>query len=133
MSYPFNPARGLIRVRAVLSGPIGDVVVQLALDTGATATLIGFDPLRVAGYDPTVTGQQMNITTGSGLTQAFRLPVASLTALGKTRTSFPVVAHNLPSTVSVDGVLGLDFLRDQILTINFQKGEITLTNGGSTP
>jgi predicted aspartyl protease len=107
--------------------------VYLALDTGASATLIGLDPLRLVGYDPPAVGHRMQITTGSGTAQAYRLPVAALGALGQNRTNFPVVAHDLPPTSSVDGVLGLDFLRGQILTIDFQKGEITLTAGGPTP
>jgi predicted aspartyl protease len=133
VSFSFNPVRGLIRVRVELSGPIGNTAVYLALDTGATATLIGLDPLRLAGYDATSAGQQMQITTGSGVAQAHRMPVTSLTALGQTRANFPVVAHNLPPRASVDGVLGLDFFRDQVLTIDFVKGEIILTAGGPTP
>ena len=133
MTFHFNPARGLIRVRVVLSGPVRSTVVYLALDTGASATLIGLDPLRLVGYDPPAIGQRMQITTGSGTAQANRLPIAALAALGPTRVTFPVVAHNLPPAASVDGVLGLDFLRGQILTLAFLKGEITLTTGGPTP
>jgi len=133
VSFPFNPVRGLIRVHVELTGPVGKTAVYLALDTGATATLIGLDPLRLAGYDPTTAGQQIQITTGSGVAQAQRISVASLTALGQTRANFPVFAHNLPPRASVDGVLGLDFFRGQVLNVDFVKGEITLTTGGPTP
>jgi hypothetical protein len=47
-------------------------------------------------------------------------------ALGQTRTHFPVIAHTLPPSAPVDGVLGLDFFRNQELTIDFRKGMITL-------
>ena len=118
MTFTFNPNHGLIRVHADLSGPTGDTVVYLALDTGAATTLIGLKPLQLIGYDPTKTGQPVNIVTGSGTVAAYRLPVASLAALGSTRTSFPVNAHNLPSGTSVDGVLGLDFFRGQVLKLD---------------
>jgi hypothetical protein len=49
-----------------------------------------------------------------------------LSALGQRRFGFPVVAHDLPAQAAVDGLLGLDFLRDQVLTVDFQKGQITL-------
>jgi predicted aspartyl protease len=127
--FPFNPKRGLIRVQVDLSGPAGQTVVYLALDTGATSTLIGLGALQLAGYDPTVVGQKMQIITGSGTVQAYRLPVASLAALGQTRTGFPVIAHTLPPGASVDGVLGLDFLRGNVLTIDFIQGEINLDPG----
>lgn len=133
MTFTFNPTRGLIRVRVDLSGPAAQTVLYLALDSGATRTLIGLDALRLAGYDPTAVGQKTQMTTGSGVVQAYRLPVTSLSALGQTRTNFPVIAHNLPPGTSVDGLLGLDFLRGNVLSIDFIKGEITLTPGGPTP
>lgn len=128
MTFPFNPARGLIRVRAELTGPAGSPVVSLALDTGAVGTLIGLGPLRLAGYDPAA-GTPMSVTTGSGVAPAVRLSVASLSALGQTRMNFPVIAHDLPPGAGVDGLLGLDFFRGQVLTIDFVNGQITLAPG----
>jgi hypothetical protein len=40
MTTAFNPHIGLITVTAHLWGPAGDAYVRLALDTGATSTLI---------------------------------------------------------------------------------------------
>jgi predicted aspartyl protease len=136
VTFSFNPARGLIQVEAAIVGPTGNAVVRLALDTGATATLIGIDPLQLAGYDPPGAGTPVPTTTASGVVQSFRLPVLSLTALGQARISIPVLARTLPSTASVDGLLGLDFLRGNILNIDFIKGEIALRPGssaGNTP
>jgi predicted aspartyl protease len=133
VTFPFNPARGLIRVRVNLAGPLGNTFVDLALDTGATSTLIGMDPLQLVGYDPASTGQPISVTTAAGVVPSFRLPILSLTALGQTRTTMSILARALPPTSSVDGLLGLDFLRGHILTIDLIKGEITLTPGGATP
>jgi hypothetical protein len=47
-------------------------------------------------------------------------------AMGQERTDFPVLAHTLPPSASVDGLLGLDFLRRQIVTIDFRRGIISL-------
>ena len=46
--------------------------------------------------------------------------------LGQNRTGFPVIAHTLPDTTMVDGLLGLDFFQGHILTLDFQVGSITL-------
>jgi hypothetical protein len=46
--------------------------------------------------------------------------------LGQHRFGFPVLAYTLPVSASVYGLLGLDFLRDQVLTIDFRAGQITL-------
>jgi len=55
-----------------------------------------------------------------------KIGIEKLTALGKTKENFTVIAHDLPPTASVDGVLGLDFLRENVLTIDFVQGEIEL-------
>lgn len=132
MNHQFQGSSGLIRVHVDIEGPLGLTSVVLALDTGALGTLIGIDPLRLIGYDPLPTGKPLTLVTGSGIVPAIRFPITSLTALGSSRTNFPIVAHNLPAKSSVDGVLGLDFFRDHILTLDFPKGEITL-NPGQTP
>jgi aspartyl protease family protein len=132
----FNPARGLIQIEAVIVGPAGSAVVRLALDTGATSTLIDTDPLVLAGYDPPAVGTSVQTTTAGGVVQSFRLPIQSLTALGQTRTSMPVLARTLPPTIKVDGLLGLDFFRGHVLTLDFVNGEIALAPGspaGPTP
>jgi hypothetical protein len=36
------------------------------------------------------------------------------------------IAHTLPPTAPVDGLLGLDFVRSQQLTIDFRAGQIEL-------
>lgn len=52
MSLPFDPQQGLIIVRTELWGPTGSAVLRLALDTGATATVVNIAMLVAVGYDP---------------------------------------------------------------------------------
>lgn len=52
MSIPFDPREGLIIVPAELWGPSGSVVLRLALDTGATSTVVNVGMLVAIGYDP---------------------------------------------------------------------------------
>lgn len=40
MSFAFNPNQGLIIVQTELWGPLGNGILSLALDTGATSTLV---------------------------------------------------------------------------------------------
>jgi hypothetical protein len=68
----------------------------------------------------------VQFTTGSGVESAPRLTIDKIETLDQERLHFPVVAHTLPPSASVDGVLGLDFFRNYVLTLDFQKGEITL-------
>ena len=102
MMVTFNAAYGLIVVSARLCGPTGETHVRLALDTGATST-------------------------GSGVQQSSKVSLARINALGHHHLDFLVIAHTIPISAGVDGVLGLDFMRGQRLTVNFRKGRIALT------
>jgi predicted aspartyl protease len=98
----------------------------LALDTGATSTVVNTAILVTLGYDPAVSPDRVQMTTGSGVEYVPRLAMDRIKVLGQERTSFTLVAHTLPPSASVDGLLGLDFLRGQELTIDFRTGQITL-------
>jgi hypothetical protein len=52
--------------------------------------------------------------------------VDRIKALDQERVRFPLICHTLPPSAGVDGVLGLDFLRVQCLTVDFRAGQITL-------
>jgi predicted aspartyl protease len=127
MSDSFNPHRGLVIVRIELFGPSGSANLRLALDTGASGTLINVGLLVAIGYDPALAPTRVQVTTGSGVEYGPRIEVSRLTALGQERTAFPVLAHTLPPSATIDGLLGLDFLRGQLLQIDFRQGRITLT------
>jgi len=127
MSFRFNPHQGLVIVPAELTGPAGSAVLRLALDTGATATVIGVAMLVVVGYDPAIVPARSQITTGSGVEFAARIETMALKALGQEWRPFPVLAHTLPPSAGVDGLLGLDFLRGKIITVDFRKGLISLS------
>lgn len=127
MNYRFNAQRGLIVVQSEIQGPSGSIVLRLALDTGATGTMINVAPLTTIGYDPSLAPDRVQVTTGSGVEYAPRLPVLGIKALGQERQDFPVLAHTLPPSASIDGLLGLDFLRGQVLRINFQRGVVVLS------
>jgi len=126
VSFPFDADNGLIVVRAELFGPSGNIVLRLALDTGATATMINVGPLVTVGYDPALASDRVQVTTGSGVEFVPILAIAHLNALGQTRASFPVLSHTLPPSAGIDGLLGLDFLRGQNLVIDFRLGSISL-------
>lgn len=126
MSTYFNPQEHLIAVTVRLFGPTGDFYARLALDTGASSTVIRNAILTAIGYDLTTLPNTVQFTTGSGVEFAPRLIVNKIEALEHDRSHFSVIAHTLPPSASVDGVLGLDFFRNHVLTINFQNGEITL-------
>ena len=126
MSTTFNARHGLIVVIARLFGPGGDRAVRVAIDTGASATIISTQILTLIGYDPSAAPHKVQITTGSRVEVATRLTIDKIESLGHEHLNFPVVAHTLPPAAAIDGLLGLDFFRNQELTIDFRNGLITL-------
>ena len=126
MTYSFNPHDGLIIVPVTLGGPQREVVVELALDTGATTTVINQSALQYAGVRLDKEGKPAEITTGSGIASVLEVRLARIHALGKKKTDFSILCHTLPPSASVDGVLGLDFLRGQRLVIDFRAGLLAL-------
>jgi predicted aspartyl protease len=121
VSFTFDPQRGLIIVRAELCGPGGSGVLRVALDTGATSTVVNVGFLPAIGYDTALISDRIQLTTGSGVEYAPRIVIQRVFALGQERLSFHVFGHTLPPSVSVDGLLGLDFLRDRTYPLIFVR------------
>jgi hypothetical protein len=126
MSTPFDARQGLIVVNTRLWEPGGDTYARLALDTGATSTMVNTAKLVYIGYDPATAPDRVQMTTGSGIEFVPRLAIDRIEGLGQERTNFPIVAHTLPPSASVDGVIGLDFFRGHELVMDFRIGVITL-------
>lgn len=126
MSVRFDAERGLVVVPVRITGPRGESVVQCAVDTGATSTLFSREHLVRLGYDVASTRETVQVTTGSGVVNAPRLPVDTIAALDQEKRDFSVICHTLPASASVEGLLGLDFIRGQRLTIDFRRSEVVL-------
>ena len=102
------------------------MAVPLILDTGATTSLLKETVLTALGYDLANVSDRVQMTTGSVITRVPRVVLTRLTALGQHRIGLTVLAYTLPANSAVSGLLGLDFLRNQMLTIDFRSGQITL-------
>ena len=86
-----HPEGGLVIIFAELFGPSGSAVLRLALDTGATATLVNVGHLVAVGYDPSLGTERVQVTTGSGVEFAPRIRVSLFKTLGQERASFPIL------------------------------------------
>ena len=126
MSFPFGARHGPIFVEAEVTGPLRSLTLPLLLDTGATTSVLKEAVLMALGYDPANVTTRVPMTTGSGVTSVPRVVLTRLTALGQHRFGLPVLGFTLPASASVSGLLGLDFLRDRVLTLDFRAGQITL-------
>lgn len=127
MSTPFDPDADLIYIWAEILGETGKARLVLALDIGATRTMISQTRLAELGYEPEASERQSRIITGSGVESVFHVTLRRIATLGRRKEDFEVYSHDLPPETGIDGVLGLDFFRGQNLNIDFRNGLITLT------
>jgi predicted aspartyl protease len=126
MKYPFRPAATLIVVQAEVVGPHGTALVDLALDTGASTTILSWTTAVAAGYDPGTVTPRRRVITGSGEEFCPLLTMQRLRALGRSVDGLEILCHDLPAQSAVRGLLGLNFLSLFDVRINFKQGFITL-------
>jgi len=128
MSHPvsFDVSRSLIFVGARIWGKNSFRIVNLALDTGASTTIVASDILVALGYDPAKSTKRTRVITGSGVEYRKVVTVSRLEALGKSIDHLDVVCHDLPEESKLDGLLGLNFLRHFDMLVRYSDGTITL-------
>jgi len=110
-----------ILVPCTVAGTNRSVDPRLVLDTGASVTVLNVGFLRLIGLNPADSPEICYLTTASGVVKAPIVRVALFTTLGVTKLNFPVAAYKLPSHSNVSGLLGTDFLSDQVVVVNFKK------------
>ncbi len=122
MSYVFN-RRGFVIVTAYLREGPEQRLARLVLDTGAEFTVISS---RVAQSLALAAGSSTQMISASNLVTIRLTSVDTISALGKQKHDFSVRVHDFPEGFLIDGLLGLDFLRDTRLTLDFRQNVLTL-------
>lgn len=82
----------------------------MAIDTGATYTMVPPDLLIDIGCDPVKATRHLELSTASGLLVVPVVRVRLVRCLGRAVKSVEVVAHHLPPESPVEGLLGLNVL-----------------------
>jgi Aspartyl protease len=126
VSTLFDPSAPAIIVPALVVGPLRIIRVELALDTGAGHTTIRPRFLVSAGYNPADSTRRKHFRSVTGSATAPVIDVQGISCLARVRTNMPVIAHEPPAAIIYDGLLGLDFFRGFVLTLDFLRGRITL-------
>ena len=126
MSVAFDPNARLVLLRVKVYGPLLDYTFRFAVDTAATHTSMRPHFLRKLGYDLAHPVGHKRIRTATGTVAAPVFRVSRIASLDNIRTDLLVAAHDLPLGTEADGLLGLDFFRRLVLTLDFARGSISL-------
>ena len=122
MSYQFRPG-GLIVVNCRVATGTVAAVGRFALDTGASRTMLAARRADILGLTMMPGGR---VITASRVETARLAMVPEISALGITRRDLEVIVMPLPASSGLDGLLGLDFLRDTRVTIDFRAGILSI-------
>lgn len=102
----------------------------LAIDTGASHTVIDLTALLIVGFELADSVRSVQFSTANGIVDAYVFVIKELRALGLTRRNFEICAYDFLShdaTSDFEGVLGLDFFKEIDLLISFKRFEISVT------
>lgn len=122
--FKFNPKQSIIICHAEIAGAGIELSLKMALDTGATYTMIPIESAIAIGCDPLRSQSKIEITTGSSIEYVSIIIVPKFKALGIEIKNMQVICHNLPPQSPVEGLLGLNFLKQAKLIIDFSKNII---------
>lgn len=118
-TFPLDPAKSLIPVEVLVEGPTGRLLIHMALDTGATYTIVPRGTLQAIGYHPAASSTHVEFIAAGSVERKPIVTVQALTAFGMRITKLPVVCHDLPPRSPVRGLLGLNFLTHLSLHLDF--------------
>lgn len=121
-TYQLIKVGKLWATKAALSDHGGTKILTLLVDTGATYTIVPIEILESIGQSTATSQDHVRIVTGSGVLMAPRVTIAQFCCVGHTRAAFPVIGHTLPPAGSIDGLLGMDFLRTIGAVIDISAG-----------
>ncbi len=125
--YPFELTEEVNLIIVIAS--IDGYELRLALDTGASDTVIDLTALLIAGYRTTDAQRMVEIETGKGIIEAEVYEITDFHVLGIRKSPFVICSYDFLANsilTDIDGVLGLDFFRDKKLCIDFNESIITV-------
>jgi hypothetical protein len=126
MAFSFDVNDSIIPVMVDIQGPTDRSILRFALDTGATQTAVAIEELERMGFLIPKESDVTQLVTGSGKVNVIELSLPRIMALGHSLSDFPVLGVEIPPEATFDGVIGKDFFRDRVLTIDFRNGTIEL-------
>lgn len=125
MKYPFSLRNEDDII--LVNGLINDNGILLALDTAATQTVIDLNTLLIMGYKISDASEIVYLETSNGVIEARRIHAEIFSALGTEHSNYELFTYDFllsGITSPYDGLLGLDFFKDKILTIDFRNQEL---------
>ena len=130
-TYRLANAGALLITKTAIAGHEGIKVLSLLVDTGSSYTIIPFEALESCGCSPAESKKHLRIVTGSGFIVAPVVQLNWFSSLGIKIDNFNVVAHTLPFSGPIDGLLGMDLLGMIKARIDLENSLIEIPHEGT--
>ena len=102
------------------------IILDLALDTGATTTIVCNEALVAIGCTPEALTEFASFGDASATHLVPKINLKSFSLDEAKVENLEVLCYTIPEEHGIDGVIGLNFLRHFNLTLNFNQGILTL-------
>jgi len=124
VAVPISRAGRSLVVQAKLNGSRD---ARLILDTGADITVLSHAAALDAGLLPSQTVATVTLNTAGGSVRADVFRIGTVSVGAAEARNVPAAVHDLPDApAGVEGLLGLTFLDQFLVTVDAQKGELHL-------
>lgn len=100
------------------------------LDTGASHSIIDISSVLIEGYNQSNFLEKVKVETANGIIDAQIIEIKFLKALGIEKRNMKIMSYDFIGNglfTNFDGVLGLDFLLENRICIDFNKFEISVS------
>lgn len=114
----------LMVIKAYIRGPDAVAYPGMLIDTGAAVTIIAQEILESVGCSPASASERRRIVTASGYEILPVVRINEFNCCGCLIKDYPVIAHTLPFGTHVNGLIGMDFLKQFEIDIKPFSGEI---------
>lgn len=123
----FDPEQAAIELFVTLKNKGETKRLLMVLDTGSTFCTIPWQVAEALKIGEEMYREKTEIFTACGIESVPLIKLESLSVEGEEIKNAEVVVHDLPQKSRVDGLLGLSFLRNFILKIDFKNGLLEIT------
>lgn len=89
-------------------------------------TCISRDIAKDIGYDPAISERRIEIITANGVTEVPLIKIDSISIGELEARNVDTICHNIPEISTVDGLIGLSFLKHFDLHMNFKEGKMRI-------
>lgn len=127
ITIPIDHKDTIIACAVEFKGPEGNQILHMAIDTGATYTIIPVETAILIGCNPVIPFRRIEIIMGGSTEYLPMVKVPEVKAFGAKLEKIEVICHNLPPKSPVHGLLGLNILRHFDLFFKFKNNVLEIS------